>query len=189
MLVPERRLKRALTAAIVGLALGITCEVGAGTFAIGPTEHAAESNASVGCHVHAVKADPWRGRRVAIRTWVATDHAEATRVWLRFGSPVGGASVDAMDKRPMLGVAGQWLFEAVVDVPPDAAFVVCGVYVVGDGTAHIDAVQFEGVPRTVDESKQIDKKGQLHPPKDVVYQPPSVVLELPTNLGFEVTPP
>ncbi len=142
-----------------------------------------------GTLIQAATAVPWRGKRVAMRAWIRTELADSAQMWLRIDGVDRSLFMDNMDTRPIVGSHGWQQYQIVMEVPQAAYYLVYGVFLVGGGHVEIDGMEFEAVPRSVPLSPGIYKPWQLRLPRGVVYTPPSVVLDTPSNLDFEQTPP
>jgi hypothetical protein len=134
--------------------------------------------------IQASRADAWLGKRLAMRAWIRTESADGAHMWLRIDAADRFLALDNMERRAVVGTSGWALYEIVMDVPQDAAYLVYGVFLEGAGRMVIDNIQFAAAtdgakPTTVYKENQLKlKQGQ-------VYTPPSTVLETPSNLGFE----
>lgn len=137
-----------------------------------------------GGFIQAARAEPWRGQRILMRGWIRTERAMSANMWLRIDSNRRTLALDNMDRRPVRGTTGWAPYEIVMDVPPTAEYLVYGVFLIGDGRLDFDNVEFAIAPpgtATTDHFRPF----QLRPPPGTDYTPPSVVLDMPSNLGFE----
>lgn len=137
----------------------------------------------------AASALPYRGQRLAMRAWIKTEQAESAQMWLRVDAADRVLLLENMDRRPIVGTVGWQSYEIVVDVPEDAAYLVYGALLVGNGRMDIDAITIGPVPVSVDTTRKIYKEGQVKPRPADAYRPPSVVWPSPVNLDFEQTGP
>jgi hypothetical protein len=100
-----------------------------------------------------VDAIPYRGRRVRFRMAAKVESPTSpAQMWMRIDGPSAPNAtpptlfLDTMDDRPI--VAKDWkYYEIVADVPPGAARILFGVYLVGIGRAWVDDASLENVTR------------------------------------------
>jgi hypothetical protein len=137
-----------------------------------------------GGFIQAARAEPWRGQRILMRGWIRTEQATSGNMWLRIDSARRSLALDNMDRRPIKGTTGWAPYEIVLDVPPTAKYLVYGVFLVGEGRVDIDNVEFMIAPPGTETTPHYGPF-QLRPPPGTEYTPPSVVLDAPSNLGFE----
>ena len=100
-----------------------------------------------------VDATPYRGRRVRFRMAVKAENASSpVHMWMRVEgpAPAGGTPpslfLDNMEDRPITAT-GWRHYEIVTDVPPAAARIAFGAYLVGVGRAWLDDAVFAAIPK------------------------------------------
>jgi hypothetical protein len=140
-----------------------------------------------GGFIQAARAEPWRGKRILMRGWIKTEGATSGNMWLRIDAARRSLALDNMDKRPVKGTTGWAPYEIVLDVPLTAKYLVYGVLLIGDGRVDFDSVEFMVAPAGTETTPHYGPL-QLRPPPGTEYTPPSPVLDVPSNLGFESLP-
>jgi len=102
----------------------------------------------------AIDASAFKGKRVRYSGWLRTECAPAgwAGLWFRVDSPNGDMlGFDNMDStgRAVRGTTPWTRYEIVVDVSQDAAWLVFGALLAGDGTAWVDDLAIEVAPEGV----------------------------------------
>ncbi len=130
-------------------------------------------------------ADPWRGKRISMKSWIRTEEAKSGQMWLRIDGPEGSLSMDNMDGREIKGTTGWSLYEIVMDVPAEAIVLVYGVFLVGGGRVDFDSITFaEAAP-----GAEVTTRYFFHPKTTPNEPPPPTPNPLgPANLDFEQAP-
>lgn len=117
-----------------------------------------------------IDAKPYQGKRVRFRAAVQVKDLPAdtkVQLWMRVDQPKGpdgkseASSFDNMDDRPIRNA--MWAHhDVVLDVAPDAARILCGIFVIGPGKAWIDDASLSLVGDNVPTTPQ--PKAAVEPP-------------------------
>jgi len=100
-----------------------------------------------GTLMQSVPAEPYRGKRVRLAGFLATDGVTGwTGLWMRVVRPRGGADAfDNMQDRALHGTTTWARYSVVLDVAVDAVALEIGVVQDGPGASHLDDVSLDVV--------------------------------------------
>jgi hypothetical protein len=147
---------------------------------------------SAGLLFQSIKADEFKGVRVALAAYVKTEHGDAgsAHLWLRVDGADKTLSSDYMLGRPILPGKDWALYSIVIDVPADAVGITFGVAQNGPGQLWVDDFTFDVTTENVTPSGQLGGLyGHAAPPNGALGAPFTKAYaqapRRPVNLDFE----
>lgn len=145
-------------------------------------EHVSGSGNGFGTLVQAIRAEPYRGKRVILKGWMKTDDAGAGQMWLRIDGTDRTLSMDNMDNRPVTGTTGWKQYTIVMDIPVSADKLAFGVFLAGKGSLAFDDLTFEIAPEDAKPTRFYDF---MKDPFEGPFKQACCALDAPANLDFE----
>lgn len=111
---------------------------------------AKQENKGFGALMQVIDASRYRGQRVRLSGWLATQDAGGAGLWMRVDSAErNGIAFDNMDTRPIKGTQGWQHYEVVLDIPQQATDIAYGFLLKYKGQALADDFSIEVVGKDV----------------------------------------
>lgn len=145
-------------------------------------EHVTGSGQSFGTLAQAIRAAPYRGKRVVLRGWMKTLKADSAQMWLRIDAIDRSLAMDNMDDRAVKGTTAWHLYEIVMDVPANANDIAFGFFLQGKGAMAVDDMTLRIAPDDARLTRFYDLSKET---SDRPFRPARHVYDAPYNLDFE----
>lgn len=138
--------------------------------------------------MQSIRAAHYLDKRIRLSAWVKSEKRVRARLWMRIDAVDGRTlAFDNMEHRARSGPFDWTHQEVVLQVPRDSALIHFGLIVEGAGSAWLDDVMLEVVPRSVRTTNLLDPGATPRSARNVADSYFKATYE-PMNLDFESPP-